>query len=275
MLVTGGSGHLGGELLRRSAAAGWRAYGTWHTRAMDGPQLDIRDAAAVDDLVRRIGPQVVVHTAYRPSGADMHDVNVIGAVHVARSARKAGARMVHISTDVVFDGRRDRAYTEGDPPSPIIEYGRSKLAAEQAVRAADPDALILRTSLLYGGDPARGHDRVVLDALDGKIDMAFFTDELRCPVHVQDLAGVVLELAHSRRCGVLHAAGADVVSRFEFARHVAAAHGRDPALVRAASSASEPVRRPLNCALDSSRLAGICSARLRGVREVLAAADLH
>ena len=113
------------------------------------------------------------------------------------------------------------------------------------------------------------HEQLVLDALAGRADVAFFTDELRCPIAVGDLAAALLELAPTDRAGRLHIAGADVVSRYEFAQLVAAAHGQDPARLRAAASATSNVRRPRNCALDSSLARQLLQTRLRGVREVL------
>jgi dTDP-4-dehydrorhamnose reductase len=275
ILVTGGSGQLGGELLRRAQTAGLTAVGTWLTRPIDGPKLDICDAEAVEALVSRARPATVVHTAYRYSGPGMEAVNVAGSVNVARATRRIGARLIHMSTDLVFGGELEGAYRETDEPRPITEYGRAKFAAERQVAAVDPDALIVRTSLLYGGTGAGPHEQLVLDALAGRRDVAFFTDEVRCPVHLGDLADAVLQLARSGESGVLHAAGAEAVSRYAFAQLVAVAHGLDPTGLRSAKSAAQDVRRPLNCALDSGLLAGRCGLRLRGVREVLGGPDLH
>ena len=125
----------------------------------------------------------------------------------------AGARLIHLSTDFVFDGRRERGgYREDDAAVPITDYGRAKLAGERAVATASPDALIVRTSLIYGGDRPGPHELMVLDALDGLRDVAFFSDELRCPILAAELAGALLELARRRVAGTLHVAGADTVS---------------------------------------------------------------
>jgi dTDP-4-dehydrorhamnose reductase len=274
ILVTGGSGQLGGELVRRARRAGWSAVGTWLTRPVDGPKLDICDAGAVGAVISDARPSVVVHTAYRYSGPEMEAVNADGSANVARAASRVGARLIHLSTDLVFDGESEQAYREGDRPRPITAYGKAKLTAEQKVSAVASEALILRTSLLYGGAGPGPHEQLVLDALSGRCDVAFFTDELRSVVHVGDLADAVLALARTGEAGILHAGGADTVSRFEFATLLAAAHGLDPAGLRAAESAAQDMRRPLNCALDSSMLAACCGVRLRGVREVLGRPDL-
>jgi hypothetical protein len=110
---------------------------------------------------------------------------------------------------------------------------------------------------------------MVLDALAGRADVAFFEDELRSPVDRGDLAAALLELAQLPLRGVLHLAGPEPVSRLEFARLIAARHGADPSLLRAGRSAGRAVRRPLDCVLDSSRAYGLLSSRVRGVRAVL------
>ena len=273
LLITGGSGYLGGELVRRAPAAGWDATGTRFASPGDGPVLDVRDAAAVERLVGEFGPAAVVHTAYLQSGPDMADVNVAGSANVARAAAAAGARLIHLSTDFVFDGEKDGAYREDDEPAPVTPYGESKLAAERAVAAEHPAALLVRTSLLYAGPQPGPHERLVADAIAGTADVGFFTDELRCPIAVGDLAAALLELLEGDLRGPLHVAGSETVSRYRFAALVAEAAGLDRERLRPALSAELPVRRPRNCALDCSRAAAVLATRLRGPSEVLGAAD--
>ena len=224
-------------------------------------QLDVRDGAAVLAAVTAARPAVIVHTAYRLDDAS---VNVEGTRAVAAAAVAAGARLVHLSSDVVFPGTGTRALTEDDEPRPVTPYGASKLEAE---RLCPPEALIVRTSLIYGGPEPRRRSAMALDAADGVRDMSFFTDELRCPIAVADLAAAVLELAALDIAGPLHVAGADVVSRLEFARLVCARHGRDPAVLRGAPAGDD---RPKHLVLDSSRARALLRVRLRGAREVLA-----
>jgi dTDP-4-dehydrorhamnose reductase len=252
--VTGLGGHLGGELGRRAPAAGWEVAGI-----AGSAQLDVRDAQAVRTAVLAARPDVVVHTAYRMDDAS---VNVEGTRAVAAAAAAAGARLVHLSTDVVF-GDGERPLTEDDPPGPVTAYGESKLEAE---RVCPPDALIVRTSLLYGGERPSPHEVAAIEAADGARDMAFFTDEVRCPIAVGDLADAVLELAAGDIVGPLHVAGADALNRLEFARLVAAHHGRDPDALRGGVGGPG---RPKRLALDCTRARAILRTRLRGAREVL------
>ena len=259
LLITGASGYLGAELARRAP----RATGTYLTSERPGAaRLDVRDAVAVTRLFDEQRPQAVIHTAYLESGEGAAGVNVDGSRYVARAAANVGARLVHVSTDLVFDGALGRPYTEDDEPRPITEYGRQKLAAEEAVREALPDALVVRTSLIYGGAEPSRHERLARDGGGVK----FFTDELRSPVQVGDLAAALLELAASDVSGVLHVAGADGVSRYELARLVAA----NPDTLESGLAAEHPTPRPLDCRLDSSRAQTMLSMRLRGVTEVLA-----
>jgi dTDP-4-dehydrorhamnose reductase len=255
LFVTGLGGHLGSELGRRAAAAGWELAGI-----TGSGQVDVRDGPAVLDAVLGSRPDVVVHTAYR---LDDPSVNVEGTRMVAAAAVAAGARLVHISSDVVFPGAGTRPLTEDDEPGPVTPYAASKLEAE---RSCPPGALILRTSLIYGGTEPAPQERMVLEVADGARDMAFFTDEVRCPIDVGDLAAATLELAELDIAGPLHVAGADVLSRLEFARLVCARHGRDPSVLRGVPAGPD---RPRHLVLDSSRARALLRVRLRGAREVL------
>ena len=269
LLITGSSGYLGTELVRRASGA----TGTYLSNERPGAvRLDVRDPDAVGRLMRDLRPEAVIHTAYSErADAEAHAVNVDGSRNVARATAEVGARLVHVSTDLVFDGALGRPYTEDDPPRPTMEYGRQKLAGEEAVRRELPDALVVRTSLIYGGSEPSRHERAVLAAADGEKEMRFFSDELRSPVQVGELAAALLELAQSDAGGILHVAGAEGVSRYEFARLVAAAAGRDPASLDSALAAEHPDPRPLDCRLDSSRARARVKVPLRGVCEVLTA----
>lgn len=242
LLVTGAGGYLGSELLRRTDAVG-----------VSSAEVDIRDADAVGALFDRLRPRAVIHTAYR---RDDRATTFDGAVNVAAAA--AGARLVHLSTDVVFDGEKGAPYVEEDEPTPLTGYGRDKADAERAVLAEHPGALVVRTSLIYGGRQPGPQERLAADA-----DASFFTDEVRCPIQVGDLAHALIELAATDLSGVLHVAGADRLSRHEFAELLA---GR---AVRAASTADAGVVRPRDCSLAIDRARGLLRTRLRGAREVL------
>ena len=151
---------------------------------------------------RRLRPACVIHTAYSEYGPAAYATTVEGSVNVARAANANGARLIHLSTDVVFDGRGGAPYRESDPLSPITTYGRHKAEAEQAVAAAHAHAMIVRTSLIYGGPQPSRHEQTALDVAAGGASLAFYTDELRCPVAVSDLAAALLALVDSTFAGI-------------------------------------------------------------------------
>src|SRR5688500_16301592 len=118
MLVTGGTGFLGHRLVPLATAAGWDVVGVGSADA------DIRDRRAVDRLVSSVAPDVIVHTAYQRDGPAARAVTVDGTAHVANAAAAAHARLLHLSSDIVFDGLAGRPYREHDAPSPVTDYGR-------------------------------------------------------------------------------------------------------------------------------------------------------
>jgi dTDP-4-dehydrorhamnose reductase len=250
LLVTGGTGYLGRELLRRRPDAVGASRGA-------GLRLDVRDAEAVRAAFAELQPAAVIHTAYRQ---DDRVTTFDGAVNVARAAAETGARLVHLSSDLVFDGESEAPYTEDDEPSPLSDYGRAKADAEAAVRDAHPAALVVRTSLMYGGAELGVQERMAADP-----NAAFFTDEVRSPVHVGDLAAALLELVAAERAGILHVAGSDPLSRYDFARLLSPR----PEAVRASSIAASGLARARNCVLSSARASAFLDTRLRGAREVL------
>ncbi|WP_457208331.1 sugar nucleotide-binding protein, partial [Nocardioides sp. P5_C9_2] len=230
LLVTGGRrGYLGRHVTEVARAAGHDVV------PVGTADADLRDAAAVDALLRDVRPDAVVHTAYVQS--DWH-VTATGSAHVAVAAARHGARLVLVSSDIVFSGA-DGVYAESAVPDPITAYGAAKAAAETTVLAICRDAVVARTSLILG-DGHSSHERLV-HALAGGADGVLFEDEMRCPVHVGDLATALVELAERAGddvAGVLHVGGADALSRFELGALVARRDGLDAGALRGGSRAA-------------------------------------
>jgi len=268
MLVTGASGYLGRRVAGEAASLGWSVVGTYlgHPLSGDaGQRLDVRDAEAVRQVVQRLRPDVVVHTAAAPG-----DWTTIaeGSAHVALAAQSVGARLVHLSSDAVLPGGAG-VYDETAVPSPVYPYGAAKAAAETAVRAIVPAAVVVRTSLILG-DGQGGHERLTHDLAAGRRPGALFTDEIRMPVQVQDLADAVLELASGDHRGIINVAGADAVSRHELGVLVARRDGLDPDQLPTATLAGSGLCRPAELRLSIALARTLLRTRLRGAREFLA-----
>lgn len=281
LLITGGSGYLGREIALRAVGSSprRRVYATFLSHPLQLPgvmtcALDLRDERAVIDLVARLQPGVIIHTAAimgadgllpadRPGEA--WSLNVEGSAYLAASAARLGARLIHLSTDVIFDGEH-APYDESSVPQPRHRYGASKLAAEGAVAAACPNHVLVRTSLIYGFNPVDPRTRAVLQGQMNRL----FVDEYRNPVWVCDLAEALLELGATDYAGTLNVAGPQRLSRYEFGLKLLQAHGLDPALVTPAHAAESPSVRPRDCTLDISRARQLLSSQLRSVDEVLA-----
>ncbi|MFU8874163.1 SDR family oxidoreductase [Micromonospora sp. SL4-19] len=267
LLVVGASGFLGAEVCRQAVAAGTRVVGTYHSAGVAVPgveprRLDVTDRAAVRALLTQVRPDAVVATPYR---YDDWAVTADGAANIAVAAAEVGARLVHLSSDALHGGR-PTPYLDDDVPSPIHAYGAAKAAAETAVRAIDPGAVLVRTSLILGEGSKQ--IQLCLEALAGRATL--FTDEARCPVDVTDLAAAVLELVPSDHAGPLNVAGPDPVSRAEMGILVARQFGLDPAGLKTTTTVAAGLHRPTDVRLDSSRAAGLLRTRLRGVTELLA-----
>lgn len=193
---------------------------------------DITSRDAVLALFRAVRPDAVINTAAR---MDSWTVCADGAGNVAVAAAEVGARLVHMSSDVVHGGRPE-PYVEADTPTPLGAYGSAKAAGETAVAAVDPGAAIVRTSLIIGTDESK-HIRMSYETITGRRPGVLFSDEIRCPVHVHDLAAAVVELAGNDYPGVLNVAGPEAMSRADLGRLVARRYDLDPATVPTGSVA--------------------------------------
>jgi dTDP-4-dehydrorhamnose reductase len=270
LLVTGGTGLLGGAILR---AARERQeivpVATFHHARPDPAlaewiALDLRDPASVRKVIVDARPDVVLHAAVAMAPGDLLSVIVEGSGHIAAAASEARARLIHISSDMVFDGASG-PYAEDATPSPITPYGRAKARAEERVRAAAPHATIVRCSLLYRVHPPDRSLGTWLDGPGGATAYPLFTDEIRCPAHVDDVAAALVELAlrPENAQPVMHAVGPVAISRYEFGRRVLTALGRDPQEAVAAKSEESRLPRPRELVLTTHRTPSWFTAGLR------------
>lgn len=271
VLVTGGAGLLGGALLR-AAPAGVELHATRRRTPVTGATaytVDLADRAGVDALWRRVRPDVVIHTAYS-TGASERDIS-LATGNVARACAERGAGLVHVSTDVVLDGERS-PYAEDAEPAPVHEYGRRKAEAERTVREALPDAAVVRTSLIIRRDPPDRTTSWVVEALRRGEPVTLFTDELRCPIAVEDLAAQLWEVAAlppAERAGPWHLVGPEAISRYALGLLIARRYALDPAGIIPAPHANSPTPRPRELRLLTPRADRLLRTRARPISAVL------
>jgi dTDP-4-dehydrorhamnose reductase len=280
-LVLGASGLVGSHLYRVGRERGRDVTGTAFGQEVEElRRLDVTDADAVGRLVRETRPEVIFHAAASPNvdacEADPEGtraVNVGGVRTAAEAAREAGARLVYFSSDYVFDGRAG-PYVEDDPVSPIQQYGRQKVEAEELCRALLPGAhLVLRITVVYGWE-RRGKNfvaRLVRTLADGQ-RMRVPEDQVGSPTLADDLAEAAWDLVDRQATGTLHLAGRDRVDRLAFARAAARAFGLRQELLEGVATAElgQAAPRPLNAGMVSARAEAIIGRRMMGIDDGLA-----
>jgi dTDP-4-dehydrorhamnose reductase len=274
-LVAGAEGQLGRDLVT--------ALGSELAWSGGRSGLDVADAAAVLRLFEQVKPDVVFNaSAYNKVDAAETEperafaANAFGPGHLARAARAVGALLVHFSTDYVFDGTGTRPYRETDCPSPLGAYGASKLAGEHLVAAARGQALVLRTSAVFGrgGNRQKGGsfmERILEQARAGK-PLRVVCDQVFSPTYSPDLAKAAIALARTPARGLFHVSGAGSCSWHAFAEAGLEIAGvQAPVESIRAADLKLAAARPAYSVLDNGRLAAAGVPPPRPWREALAA----
>jgi dTDP-4-dehydrorhamnose reductase len=281
VLLTGAGGLLGGRLAVLLAADGFVVVGARHTaplpEGISAVPLDLLDPASLEKVLDATAIDAVVHSAVLQSEAcearphDAEALNHRAPESLARACRARGLRLLALSTDMVFAG--DRAFLrEEDATGPLQTYGRTKLAGEEALLAAHPDAAVVRLALVVG----RGHgprataSESIAWALRAGRRLRLFTDEYRTPVDPESIAQGIAHLLRGTASGRFHLAGAERISRFELGRRVAAILGLSPEAIEAARQAEHPgPARPPDLSLDITRARTILGFSPRPLDEAL------
>lgn len=282
ILISGASGLLGLNFALE-ACREHEVYGVVHRhRLLHTPftiyQCDLTDDAARRQLLEQISPDWVVHCA---ALADLEaceadpplakKLNTDLPAKLAEDVSKGGARLLHISTDAVFDGRRG-GYTEEDEPHPLSVYARTKLAGEQAVCATDPNALIARVNF-YGWSLSgkRSLAEFFFNNLRAGKETPGFSDVYFCPLLANDLARILLAMMEMDLKGLYHAVAPEAISKYEFGVRIAEVFGFDPNLIRPVSVNQAGLRatRSPNMTLSVAKLQQIFPQPLPDIRQGL------
>jgi dTDP-4-dehydrorhamnose reductase len=255
-LITGAGGMLGHDLVQAGAAAGWDVVPLSHA------ELDIADRRAVEERLIAERPDIVINSAAWTDvdGAEQSSraamaVNGTGAGHVARAADRCRAWTIQISSDYVFDGRKQEPYVESDPTHPLSAYGHSKLAGERAVAENAPDRhTVVRSSWLFGVH-GRCFPATIIRLASEREQLTVVDDQRGCPTFTGHLARAVVQLADGPPPpGVVHLAGAGSCSWFELAARVVQLAGLDCQLLPITTAEMpRPAVRPAYSVLGTER----------------------
>ncbi|MBK4771830.1 MAG: dTDP-4-dehydrorhamnose reductase [Pantoea sp. Morm] len=258
VLLTGAYGQLGRCLLDRVPAE-------WVLLACGSAELDITDRPAVERVVKKFRPDVIInaaaYTAVDKAETDRiraMKVNAIGPENLAIAAHQQGTRLIHLSTDYVFDGSKKTPYTESDLPCPINFYGLSKWEGEKRVFSVLPDAVVIRTSWVFS-EYGANFVKTMLRLAETRSEISVVNDQSGCPTYAGDLAQAIITLAsRAETAGVYHYCGDVAVSWCEFAQAIFVAAQRD-VLVKGIGSAQYPMAaaRPVNSVMNTARIAAL------------------
>lgn len=266
IFITGSEGQLGHELAE--------VFKNQETVLGKKSEQDITDEKIMDQIYDH-RPEVVVHAAAYTDvdgcekNRDLaHKVNAIGTHLVARAAEKSGAKMVYISTDYVFSGRKRTPYVETDTPSPLNIYGQSKWEGEQFVQQSCSRYVILRTSWLYGR-VGKNFVKTVLNKAVQETELRVVNDQVGCPTYAKDLAVAIDAIMKLEAYGLYHAAGQGMCSWFEFAQEILKLAGLSTKVTAISSKdLNRPARRPAYSVLSHVKLSRL-GITLRPWKEAL------
>ena len=268
LVVTGASGLLGACALKAAAELGWEAVGLCHRHVIRDPvlkiaQVDLTDASASRRLLLDLRPGIILHCAAATNVDWCEDhpeqaqaINVQASAVLAEIASTLDAQLLYVSTDSVFAGDRG-GYAETCNPAPVNVYANSKLAGERATLESNPSAIVARVSIYgWNAQDKQSLAEWVLRRLEEGNQVPGFTDIFFTPILVNDLVPILFAMLQERLTGLYHVTGAERISKFEFARKVAATFGFDPEQVTPCrvNDTKLKARRPLDISLNTRKI---------------------
>lgn len=221
VLLIGANSQLGRCILDRVPAE-------WFVISTTSKELDITDSIQISHTIERHQPETIINTAAytavdnaESDEAQAFLVNAVGIKNIALACEAAHIRLVHISTDYVFDGTADKPYQTTDMPNPLSVYGRSKLAGELLALAHCSQSQIIRTSWLYSEYGHNFMKTMIRIAEEGRGELNVVNDQIGCPTYAGNLAQAIIGLLHQPISDrLLHYSDSDVMSWYEFAQHI-------------------------------------------------------
>ena len=286
LLVTGASGLLGLNLAYLSASRyhvtgvlrGKRAVAVPGRTPFEVVAADLTQPGQIERLVAQTCPDAIIHCAAltdvdrcQVAAQEAEEVNSRLPGQLAQVAYKNGVRLLHISTDAVFDGARGD-YTEEDQPRPINTYARTKLAGERAVSEANPDALVARVNFFgWSWQGSRSLSEYFFHHLSAGRPVPGYTDLLFCPLLVNDMVEILLRMLERGLSGLYHVVSSEAQSKFSFGRMLAREFSLDENLIFPASSQASEMKapRPQRLTLRSDKLALALGEALPGQQAAL------
>ena len=270
VLVFGARGMLGKDLVP--------ALSVKHqVLARDIEDLDIADQQRVQKEIETLRPQVVVNAAAYTDvdGCEgkrglAFSVNAEGARNIAAGCAASNARMIHLSTDYVFDGTSSAPYREEDPPNPLNVYGASKLQGERQIREVLENHLIIRTEWLFGRHGKNFVDTILRLAAQQE-ELRVVNDQRGAPTFTKDLSWAIEKLLEKEAKGILHITNSGSCTWFEFAHQILKEKNIDNGSIVPISSAAltRPAKRPANSVLDCHRFENLVGQKMRTWEETL------
>ena len=268
ILLTGGSGLFGrafAELIKDRTSHD--IYATYNENIVDSEEavfLDITDKKRVEEVIKKLQPDVVVHAAAftnvdkcEVEKEKAYDINAEGTKNVAMASNEIGAKMIYISTDYVFDGTKG-FYEEKDKTNPISYYGLTKLEGEKAVQEICNDFIIARTSVIYGAHK-KNFATWVIKELREENQIKIITDQWVSPTLNVDLAEQILALIEKDEKGIFHTAGGERINRYDFVVEMARVFDFNEKLIIPATSKEMNwiAKRPMDSSLNVSKISKI------------------
>lgn len=284
ILIIGGSGLLGSSMVE-VYSRNYQVFSTYNEHqitSQNAYKLDVTQKSETTRLLEKLKPDFVIDTHGLTSVVYCEEhkeegvrINVEGTRNIAEAAKASGCKYLFVSTDGIFDGKKETPYIETDTPNPVNYYGVTKMMAEEVVESLDMDYIIARTSILFGkggSRQSRSFTNWVIEQLRNKKSIDVVTDQYNNPTYTKNLAELIGRLYEKDVNGIFHTAGKDTLTRFDFANKIAEVFDLDKNLILPTTTAKlGQVNKPLMTGLDISKVEKATSITGMRIDEALTA----